>query len=135
MALTAQQFQQLKTHWPLVIQAIHPGITEIPKGQGDTVAELLSTWRGAFPVPTAIEVEDALVNTVLPNIDAQNAALQAAEAERVNVRAAQAQNAIDTLTANIATLDGTPTNAEVVAILRQTLVYQRAIIRALRHII
>ena len=135
MALTTQEFEQLKAHWPLVIQAIYPAIDEIPKGQGATIAALLSTWRGGLDKPTAAQIEAALRDTVLPLLEATEQARQETEAERSEVRNAKAAAAIDAITANIDLLDLGPTNAEVVAIVRQTLVNQRAIIRALRHLV
>ena len=135
MALTAQEFTQLQEHWPLVIQTIHPTIDDIPKGQGDTIADLLATWRGALPKPSVAEVEDVLLNTVLPLVQAEQQAEADAVTEKAEIRNAKAQTAIDTLTANIATLDGAPTNAEVIAIVRQNSVYLRALIRAARHIL
>ena len=70
MALTAQEFEQLKIHWPLVIQTIYPAIVDIPKGDGVTIADLLATWRGPLAKPGEAAIEDALLNTVLPAITA-----------------------------------------------------------------
>lgn len=87
MALTAQQFLQLKAHWSLVIQAIYAGIDEIPDGGGDTIASKLSTWRNALPKPTEIDIEDALLNTVLPAVQAEQQAAQETATNNADVRA------------------------------------------------
>jgi hypothetical protein len=71
MALTAEQMRQLEQHWSLVIQTIYAGIEEIPKGDGDTIADLLSTWRGAYLKPDPLVIEDTLLNTVLPLVQAE----------------------------------------------------------------
>ena len=88
MALTAQEFAQLKLHWGLVIQAIHAGIDEIPKGDGETIAELLSTWRGGYSKPSEAQIEAALIDTVLPDVAAieQDQADQAAATSDIKAR-------------------------------------------------
>lgn len=74
MSLTREQFQQLETHWGMVVYAVCPGITEITDGGGSTIAEKLSTWRNKqFAKPSEEAIEGALLNTVLPALanDAQ----------------------------------------------------------------
>lgn len=72
MALTQQQFQQLKEHWPLVIKTIYADIDEIPDGGGDTIAEKLATWRSrTYAKPSEAVVEAALVDTVIPAVEAE----------------------------------------------------------------
>lgn len=86
MALTSEQFLDLVTHWPLVIQTVHPGIDQIPDGGGDSIASKLSTWRGEFSKPTEAQVEDALLNTVIPNIAQQEVAEQQRQQKLVDLR-------------------------------------------------
>lgn len=91
MALTAEQIRQLDAHWSRVIMTIHPTITEIPKGGADSVESLLSTWRGPLVKPTAEQVEDVLLNTVLPAIRAAEQQEQA-EADKVATAKVEAAN-------------------------------------------
>lgn len=77
MSLTRAEFTQLETHWSLVIQHLCPSIDEIPDGGGTTISEKLSTWRSkTFAKPTVEQVEDALLNAVLPALTAAQEAEQ-----------------------------------------------------------
>lgn len=80
MALTSEQFQQLLFNWGAVITAIYPEIDEIPRGAPDSIDSLLSTWRSkVYEKPTAAQLENALLNIVLP---AQESERQAKQAKR-----------------------------------------------------
>lgn len=77
MALSSEQFQQLLGNWGAVIVAIYPDIDEIPRGAADDIPSLLSTWRSkTFAKPTTEQIEDALLNTVLPALEAEQQAKQ-----------------------------------------------------------
>jgi hypothetical protein len=92
MALTSDQFKQLEIHWPLVIRAIYPTITDIPDGGGDSIASKLGTWRDlVFSKPTVQQVEDALLNTVLPAVETEETA-NAANAAKVAAAETNAGN-------------------------------------------
>ena len=88
MALTREQFVQLETHWGLVIQQLCPGIDEITDGGGTTIAEKLATWRSkTFAKPTPEQIEDALLNVVLPALEAERQAKEGKQASFEDVLA------------------------------------------------
>lgn len=79
MAFTPELYQKLLFNYGATIQAIYPDIDEIPRGAPDSIDSLLSTWRSTvYPKPTPEQIEDALVNVVLPAQEAE----QQAKADR-----------------------------------------------------
>lgn len=78
MALTSEQYSLLLLNWGATIQTIYPAIEEIPRGAPDSIDTLLFTWRDpVYTKPTAAQIEDALLNTVLPTQAAEEQARQA----------------------------------------------------------
>lgn len=85
------------------------------------------------PTQVTLDSLQAAVAAHNPATLTQAEALQANRlAKRAEIVGEKAQAALDSLNADLATLDGGPTNAEIVAIVQRLAVRQRAVIQYLK---
>lgn len=105
------------------------------KGNGYGVYADIGDWRNAaLPKPTEAQIYAAW-DTYLSEKAQSDAVLAARLADFQEVIGAKADSALTAIDAEITLLNGAPSNAQVIAILKANEQRQRAVIKAFQHLV